>query len=45
MTDPPPMIAADQPLDECEACGADLFLGVPHECPVGGNTVTLEGAP
>jgi predicted RNA-binding Zn-ribbon protein involved in translation (DUF1610 family) len=30
-----------EPIDECDACGADLFDGVPHECPVGGNVVTV----
>lgn len=28
-----------EPLAECDQCGADLFDGIPHECPVGGNTV------
>jgi rubrerythrin len=28
---------------ECDACGEDIVYGeAPHECPVGGNTVTLE---
>jgi len=32
------------PLDaqaECDACGADLVFGEPHECPVGGNEVEV----
>jgi hypothetical protein len=33
--------AADVPLDECGACGEGLFIDVPHECPVGGNTVIV----
>lgn len=27
--------------DECEQCGDLLELEVPHECPVGGNTVLI----
>jgi DNA-binding CsgD family transcriptional regulator len=33
--------AMQEPWDECDQCGADLFLDVPHECPVGGNTVLI----
>jgi hypothetical protein len=27
---------------ECGQCGDDVTLDQPHECPVGGNTVTIE---
>jgi hypothetical protein len=27
---------------ECDQCGDDVTLDQPHECPVGGNTVTIE---
>jgi predicted RNA-binding Zn-ribbon protein involved in translation (DUF1610 family) len=30
-----------EPIDECDACGEDLFDGVPHDCPVGGNIVIV----
>jgi hypothetical protein len=28
-------------IDECDACGADLYLDVVHHCPVGGNDVVI----
>jgi hypothetical protein len=33
------------PLDECDACGADLYLGVVHDCPVLGAEVVVTEEP
>jgi hypothetical protein len=30
------------PLDECGACGVDLFHGVPHDCPELGTEVLVQ---
>jgi hypothetical protein len=27
---------------ECDQCGEDLYFGRVHQCPVGGNEVTIE---
>lgn len=32
----------DEPIDECDACGADLFFGEIHDCPVLGTCVKVE---
>jgi hypothetical protein len=32
------------PLGECDACGADLYDGVDHECPVTGSIVRVDDA-
>jgi hypothetical protein len=34
-------MTADEPVDECGMCGADLYPDVPHDCPVGGNVVLI----
>ncbi len=34
-------IAVPEPL-ECDHCGADLEVGVDHDCPVGGNIVRID---
>lgn len=34
-------LPTDQPIDECNDCGADLWLNQAHLCPVSGTTVEL----
>lgn len=31
-----------QPLGECDGCGADLYDGEPHDCPVLGTIVRAD---
>ena len=32
----------EEPVDECDNCGADLYFGVVHDCPVTGSPVVVE---
>jgi len=34
-------LGLNEPIDSCGQCGEDLYLDIPHECPVGGNVVEV----